>query len=307
MKIEDLEAFVAVVRAQSISGAAEALGLTQPAVTRRVQNLEQALGHALLDRNVKPPLPNATGRQVHDQCRTVLREIEALRALVAHDQRAAGVLRLGLTQGLGDLVLPQALAKLSRQWPALDVEVATGWGAQIANRLEHRELDGALVLLPSAHGRPRDVEGQSLGSLRLVVVGASGLQHKARPKLADVAALGWVLNPDGCGFRAGLQRALAALGLPLRVRLETFGRELQLQLVAEGQGLGLVPEPLLAASAWRKQLQVLPLSDFRPTVDLWLLHARGLGKLQAPLADIAATVAAALRLPAPTTAARRRA
>ncbi|GAA0770581.1 LysR family transcriptional regulator [Ideonella azotifigens] len=291
MKLEDLEAFVAVVRMQSISAAAESLQLTQPTITRRVQNLEEALGVALLDRNVKPPRVNAMGREVHAQCRAVLREVTALRALVALDTRPSGSLRLGLTQGLGDLVLPVALARLREATPELTVQVSVGWAGQIVQRLVHAELDGAVVLLPEGHALPRDVQGEPLGeAVRLVVVGPRGAARKSRLRLADVAPQGWVLNPDGCGFRAGLQRALAAQGVPMDIRLETFGRELQLQMVAEGLGLGLVPEPLLTASAWREQLDVLPLSDFQPRVALWLLHARLLGKFEAPLRRFAADV-----------------
>lgn len=296
MKIEDLEAFVAVVRAQSISAAAESLQLTQPTITRRVQNLEEALGVELLDRNVKPPRPNAMGRQVHAQCRAVLRELAQLQALVGKDTRPAGHLRLGLTQGLGDLVLPPAMAKLRSVAPELTVQVSTGWASQVVNRLEHAELDGAAVLLPAGHALPRDITGQSLGRMPLVVVAAKGRVAKARPRLADCAPLGWVLNPDGCGFRAGLQRALAAQGLALDLRVETFGRELQLQMVAEGVGLGLVPQPLWAGSAWRKQLDVLHVADFKPEIELWLLHARQLGKFEAPLAEFGQQVARALGL-----------
>ena len=57
MKTDDLKAFDAVVRIGSISEAARALGLTQPSITRRIQNLEEALGVQLLDRNTKPPRP----------------------------------------------------------------------------------------------------------------------------------------------------------------------------------------------------------------------------------------------------------
>lgn len=57
MKISDIDAFAAVVRCQSLSQAAYDLGITQPAITRRVQNLEEALGIELLDRNTKPMRP----------------------------------------------------------------------------------------------------------------------------------------------------------------------------------------------------------------------------------------------------------
>jgi len=310
MKIEDLEAFVAVVHTQSISAAAEALALTQPSITRRVQSLEEALGQELLDRNTKPPKPNATGRQVYEQCRAVLREVELLRALATDDSRPTGGLRLALPQGLGDLVLPQALASLRAQWPELAVQVSTGWASPLMQRIDQGELDAVTVLLPAGHALPKGLLGQSLGTLRLVVVGRAGSTAglgKARPKLADCAPLGWVLNPDGCGFRAGLQRALAAQGLAMQVRLETFGRELQLQLVADGLGLGLVPEPLLAASAWREQLEIVPLADFKPLVELWLVQGRQLGKLQTPVAEFAAVTARALGLGAAAKVVRKRA
>lgn len=63
MKIDDMDAFVAVIRCQSTNLAAEALQLTQPAITRRVQNFEEDLGATLLDRNTKPlkPTPWACG------------------------------------------------------------------------------------------------------------------------------------------------------------------------------------------------------------------------------------------------------
>ncbi|HJE70997.1 LysR substrate-binding domain-containing protein, partial [Pseudomonas oryzihabitans] len=58
------------------------------------------------------------------------------------------------------------------------------------------------------------------------------------------------------------------------------GTELQLGLVADGQGLGLVPAPLLARSVHRERLAAIPLKDFKPEIQLWLIHPRFLGPLQ---------------------------
>ena len=109
MKISDIDAFAAVVRCQTLSQAAAELGMTQPAITRRVQNLEEALGVTLLDRNTKPPRPTDIGRQVFEQCRAILREVDALRELTAGQQPPAGEFRIGLTQGLGELMLPASM------------------------------------------------------------------------------------------------------------------------------------------------------------------------------------------------------
>jgi DNA-binding transcriptional LysR family regulator len=301
---------VAVVRSQSLSQAAKDMSLTQPAITRRVQSLEESLGVELLDRSTKPPKPNAAGQLVYEQCRIVLGEIERLRELVAADAQPSGGLRLGLTQGIGDLVLRGALDALATHYPDLSPHFVTGWGQQLVKQVDEGELDAAAVWLPANAVLPKNATGHALERTRLVVVAPKEEVTKRGYRLADWHERGWILNPDGCGFRAGLRRALAALGLPLIVRLDTNGRELQLELVARGHGLGLVPLPLLESSAQRDALAVVPLSDFKPQIDLWLVHRLSLARLQTPVDQFGAYVAQAMHgtpsvQPAP--AARRRA
>ncbi|MDG3608216.1 LysR family transcriptional regulator [Pseudomonas aeruginosa] len=270
MKIDDIDAFVAVIRNASLSQAAESLGLTQSAITRRVQSLEESLGVALLDRNTKPLKPTASGLRVYEQCRRVLREVDGLRELVAGDATPSGVLRLGVPQSIGEVVLLDALRRLADEYPELRAQVGTGWGSHLLARLENAELDAAVVLFPPSKVFPEELGATPLGRMELCVVVARDSAIQAR-RLLDCYHHGWVLNPDGCGFRAGLQ-----------LNLETFGSELQLGLVAAGRGLGLVPAPALARSRYRDQLQVLQLEDFQPLIQLWLVRPRLLGNLETP-------------------------
>ncbi|WP_028694131.1 LysR family transcriptional regulator [Pseudomonas cremoricolorata] len=283
MKIDDMDAFVAVIRCQSTNLAAEALQLTQPAITRRVQNFEEDLGATLLDRHTKPLKPTPMGVRVFEQCKAILREIDALHELVANDGAPSGTLRLGVPQTLGDVLLLDALGQLRERYPALRTQVTSGWGSSLIASMENAELDAAAALFPAGKIFPEGIASQSLMRMPLRVVAAKGSALKRSYKLKDCYSQGWVLNPDGCGFRAGLQRALSEQGLSLAINLETFGTDLQLGLVANGQGLGLVPEPLLQASRHRDQLDVLQVSDFKPQVDLWLFHPRYLGNLQEPV------------------------
>ncbi|MBK5009012.1 LysR family transcriptional regulator [Pseudomonas sp. S60] len=290
MKIDDMDAFVAVIRCQSTNLAAEALQLTQPAITRRLQNFEEDLGATLLDRQTKPLKPTPMGLRVYEQCKAILREIDSLRELVANDGAPSGTLRLGVPQTLGDVVLLQALAQIREVYPQLRTQVSSGWGSSLVTRMENGELDAAAALFPPGKIFPEGIASRSIGRMPLKVVAARSGASKRSYKLRDCYTRGWVLNPDGCGFRAGLQRALSEQGLSLSINLETFGTELQLGLVADGQGLGLVPEPLLQASRHRDALEVLNVSDFKPQVDLWLFHPRYLGNLQDPV-ELFGTVA----------------
>ncbi|MDN7475541.1 LysR family transcriptional regulator [Burkholderia multivorans] len=288
MKISDIDAFAAVVRCQTLSQAAAELGMTQPAITRRVQNLEEALGVTLLDRNTKPPRPTDIGRQVFDQCRAILREVDALRELTAARRPPAGAFRIGITQGLGERMLPDLIARLASRWPALATQVTTAWGGVLVDRIARRELDAALVFLAREILLPPAVEGERLLATRLVAIGRKGDWPRRSYRLADCHARGWVLNPDGCGFRAGLRRALDAQGLPMPVALDAYGRDLQLQSVANGIGIGLMPLPLVECSPLRDALEIVPLADFKPQIDLWLLRRQDAARFAAPLDAIAA-------------------
>lgn len=291
MKIDDIRAFVAVIRCQSISLAADTLQLTQPAITRRVQNFEEALGAELLDRNTKPLRPTPIGLRVYEQCRAVLREMDVLSELVAQDALPSGALRLGVPQSISDAVLLSSLNALRGIYPELKAQVSTGWGTHLLSRVEHGELDAAVVLFPAGKVFPEGVSSRSLGKMSLVVVAPKGSMSKRNYRLADCYQQGWILNPDGCGFRAGLQRMLASQGLNFQINMETFGTELQLGLVANGQGLGLVPKPLLDNSKYKDELDIVPISDFKPLLDLWLIHSRFLGNLQLPIDYFAELVA----------------
>jgi DNA-binding transcriptional LysR family regulator len=290
MKFDEIEAFVAVVRSQSLSQAADALALTQPAVTRRIQNFEDALGVQLLDRSTKPLKTTPMGRAVYEQCRAIVREVEALRHLVTEDAPLAGVLRMGVAQTVADVAMLDALQALREAHPQLQARVSTGWGNPLVHKVEDGELDAAVVLLPANRSLPDTLVGEALGPVKLAVVAQKGSIARRAQTLAECQVHGWVLNPDGCGFRAGLQHALAAQGYALKLNLETLGTELQLGLVADGVGLGLVPLPLLHASTHAARLEVVTVTDFRPEITVWMVRARALGRMEAALAVLAENI-----------------
>jgi DNA-binding transcriptional LysR family regulator len=275
MNIEDVRAFVAVVDAGSVGRAALRLNLTQPAISRRIQRLEEALGIVLLDRDSKPARPTRAGEAAYRRCVAVLRATEAL----ARETRAAlpaVPLRVGLTYAVSDSVFVPAIEALREACPGVSLHLIAAIVAAAPDRLLEE---------PAA---------MPLGFERVFVVASRATPVPARARLADIADQPWVINPEGCGFRDQLDRALAGSGRAMEVIAETWGTALQLALIGRGIGLGLVPARLLSESPHRAGLRIVEVEDFRPSLAIWMVRNSGAGGFAAGLDAIADSVRALL-------------
>ena len=289
MRIDDIDALLATVQFSSLNQAAEYLGITQSAITRRLQRLEQTLSVTLLERQTRPLTLTAAGHRVYEQCLSIKRETKKLYGLLDPEAEPHGILRLGVPQSVAEIALQPALTALRQQFPALRPQVTCGWSGLLQKRLESVELDGVLAMGPEQQRFAEGYGGRLLCPLDIAVIAAKSWRLHAGA-LRDCAEKGWVLNPDGCGLRAGLIRELQSQGLRLALNVETAGAQLQISLVAQGLGLGLIPRAALAASPWRDEVTILTLADFQPEVHLWLVHAQNLANLSQPLTFFAGKV-----------------
>lgn len=82
MRIDDIDALLATVQFSSLNQAAEYLGITQSAITRRLQRLEQELNVTLLERQTRPLTLTAAGHRVYEQCLSIKRETKKLYSLL---------------------------------------------------------------------------------------------------------------------------------------------------------------------------------------------------------------------------------
>jgi len=301
----DLEAFVAVVESGSLVRASEKLFLTQPGLTRRVQNLETTLGIELLDRQSKPLKPTAAGNEVYGLARSVLRAVEDLMAVASPQTEPAGELKLGVPPFLSELALEQPVDQLRSEFPKLTLRVRAGWSPGLLDEVERARLDAAVVLLPAAVAPPEGVVATQLGYTPTLVVAARSFGLPDAPTtLAALAHHPWVLNQDGCGMRSALSRAMGMAGVPFNVAVEAFGSELQLSLIARGMGIGLAAPQALERSPLRDQLQIIDATDFRSGLNVWLVHGALPGRLVRPVALIRDALASKLATPEATMSAR---
>lgn len=263
--------------------AAEKLHLTQPGLTRRVQNLESSLGAELLDRQSKPLKPTPAGNEVYALARTVLRAVGDLLSVASPQSEPAGELRIGVPPFLAEVALEEPFDQLRSAFPRLTLRVTAGWSPGLVQSVERGSIDVSVVLMPSTFSPPQTLQATPLAFLPTVIVAARSLGLPDKPlALADLSQCEWVLNQDGCGMRSALRQALEAAGLPFKVAVEAFGAELQLSLVARGIGIGLVTPDLLERSVHRAALRVVDTVDFRTGIHAWFIHGSLPGRLTRP-------------------------
>jgi len=284
MNIRDLEAFVAVVETGSIVGASARLNLTQPGVTRRIQNLEERLGVALLDRQSKPLKPTSPGREAYEHGRRVLRSLEDLRAGLSPDGDIAGEFRLGIMPYLSDAALACPLDRLRSEFPRLTVRITSGWSPRLMEQVARSELDAAALCLADGISPPEELAADDLGTQAVLLVAAPHLGVPQPARFADLSHFSWVMNESGCGFRAFIRQSFEAARLPFQVGVEALSAELRLSLVARGHGIGIVTPAALVGSSRRNDVVVIDVPDFRPRVRSWMLHRPPAGRLARPIA-----------------------
>ena len=279
MKISEIRAFLAVAEAGSMHAAAARLNLTQPAVSRLIQRLEAELGAVLFDRTSKPPTLTPAGHQALAHGRRVVQALDDLSGSVAEGADPHGSFRLGVSLGLSQLVLNEPLDSLRRQFPGLVFQVSSAWSGDLLKDIESNAQNAAVVL-SSARGEPATALPLSrVGSDRLMVVTAATSPLPPRAALGELAGQGWVLHPEGCSYRSALKRALAQAASPFLVAVEAFDQELQLSLVARGNGLGLVPSCLLRHSAYRDRLRAIEVPELDYRLAVWIARGRFIGSL----------------------------
>lgn len=275
MDFDRLRAFVWTLEEGGVSSAARRLHRTQPAVTRMLQTLEDQLGAQLIDRKARPMRPTTAGLKVLEHARTILNAAERLADGRVHPAAAPQTLRVGVSRSLlwhlrdGRFVNPQP--PLS----ATDFFVRSGWSPRLYRRFVRGELDCAVLLMPAAWTPDVPYTGGVVRSENLALIGPRAPQDPARRSMPceDLDTQPWILNPDGCGFRAALSRALASCGRRLHVRFEVDAAPQEhLAMVAAGMGCSIVPASALTQNErLAAQVQQLSVTAFDGSLNVWVI------------------------------------
>ncbi len=243
--LDEMRTFVLLSEEGSIQRVAERVRLTQPAVTRQIQRLEEALGVELLDRRLKPPRLTPAGGEALSRCRQILAAYADMRRIGARGE-PEGLLRVGITHGLADDRLAAIVRSLRETFPRVILQLTVGWSDRLAENLQRGMLDVA-YLLSGSSDRASLGDGTVLGQEPLAIIASRDLVKSREYNGATIANHPWILNPEPCDARHRLAKALTPYSRRLNVAAEVQDARLQMALVREGVGFSLMPRRQLRA------------------------------------------------------------
>ncbi|HLN59958.1 MAG TPA: LysR family transcriptional regulator [Symbiobacteriaceae bacterium] len=256
-----LETFCAVADTGSLSKAAEALHLTQPAVTRQIKALEQDLGAVLLTRTAHGVELTPAGRAVLAHARHALVAVEGCRRAAAEATGGASQLRVAAGHMIMQHLLPPVLAKYRAEYPDVQVKLYTGHYQDCLDQLTGYQSDLALISTP--------VSGSGLKGVPLLVdpvvaATAPGVALTAGGReivLAELAGYPILMLPRQSGFHQQASHVLAEAGVDCPVA-EHPTVEAVKTMASLNMGVALLPLSAVADEVERGRLAAATISDW---------------------------------------------
>lgn len=260
LRMRQVELLLAIDEFGTLSGAAGQLGLTQPAATKMLHELEAALGQQLFERAGRGLRRNAAGERVTGFFRSIRGSVEALnQELEAVRLGAAGKLAVGSIMAASPGRLTQALVQLKAEFPLLSMEIAVDTSDRLLAQLREGVLDlviGRKAALPGVPCRFTAIEDEPLAVI-------AGPQHplagRRSVSFQALVAHPWILQPHGSPMRDVIEREFRHHHADLpRGLIETGSILTTMNLVRSSPMLGVIPLAVARGHAEHGFVAALP-------------------------------------------------
>lgn len=265
MRLRHIEVFQAIRQTGSISGAAQLLHVSQPAVSKVLQHAELQLGFPLFLRVRGKLQPTPEALELEREVDKVSESLQGVRRLAQNLRRAPGQsLRIGATPALALALLPPAISEWTRRYPDSLCELSSAHSRELVQNLLMREIDVALTLQRPDHP---GLCAQPLAEGVLVALAPLDYwpeptrgQPLALMELADAPLIG-LSSTDPLSAR--LDSYLKTVEPPPRVSIAVQTYSLARAMVESGAGLALI-DPFTALGASPASTAIRPLSPPLP-------------------------------------------
>jgi DNA-binding transcriptional LysR family regulator len=261
VKLASLQALVAAVEEGSLRAAARRLGVSQPALTKMVRELERELSATLLLRSTTGVVASAQGKVLYEHARTVARELDtAVEQVQQLGGRMVGELGIAAVPLAVLLLIPETLRTFTREFPDIRLRIAEELYIAQLTKLRTGEVD--LAIGPIPQGLPAgEFTTEPLMPVTMAVVVRKGSALARSRSLRELARSRWVYTSDA-GATGYARMLFEHHGLPAPPAGAVVNSTLALMaVIGSGDYVGLMPMPIATHPAAAPYLSVVPIAE----------------------------------------------
>lgn len=260
--LTQLHTFRLLADLRSYSRVAKELGLTQPAITRQIHELERIFDLRLVEIVRRQVRVTEAGRFLAERAEVLLGDAAALRRdMHEFAQGAKGLLEVGATVTIGTYALPGLLARFRKLHPAITLHIEVGTKDAIQERLRTARLGLALI--------EGDVDGADVDATPyqrddlVLVVPARGHRFSARRSVepAELADETLILREAGSGTRAFAERMLRVAGVKAQSVIGLGSAEAAIVAIGEGLGIAILSSLAASRAVGEGHLRIVPIAS----------------------------------------------
>ena len=288
MDLGQLEAFVQVANQRSFSRAAEALFLTQPSVTARIQALERDLGERLFERSGRGIRLTEVGECFLPHAERVLQALNTGRdAIDSLRNLHSGSLVLASATTVSTYVLPGLLKTFRARYPRIEVSVRTGRSEQVLQMMLQDEAQVGLVR--AVYHQDIETKGLIEDELVLVSNNTHELVGKGSVTVEQLGDHPFIFFDRNSSYYSLAQGIFRQHGVVPRTQMELDSMEATKKMVEEGLGIAMLPKIALERELKDGTLREIEIQDMpNPTRQIALIsrRSRPLGPVAQAFVDI---------------------
>lgn len=275
MQIEHIRLFHLTAALGSISKAAQASHISQPALSQQIQRLEQELGFTLFERSNRGVHLTAAGEVVEKYAGRFVGLYDNLMEDLGLLKQNSSIVRIAATPVVGIYGLPCTMFRVKEKFPEYLFDLNTIPSREVETRVVQGESDIGFIT-----GAPEAEEGlvaKKVYSDRLVVVGGSQFQNQPEMNMDSLREYPFVLLSSQSSLRVQLEQYLERTGRPLsnyQVLFHLDSAESVKSSVIQGHGIAFLPYMSIKKELYQKQLQQINVTDFNMSYDIYIIYKK---------------------------------
>ena len=257
MDLKQLKTFIRVAETGSLSKASDRLRLAQPALSRHIKLLEQAVRAPLFVRSGRGMLLTDAGQRLLNRVAGLVYQLESsLDEVRSSGAMPSGTVAFGMMPTVSYLLAARLMRRVAEELPAVSLRVVDGYAGHLIDWLQRGEIDATLLYGPASDFHARTT---SLAFEELVLVGPTAASEVRTDSISTKMLAGFdlVLPSRPHGLRAVAEAAARKAGVELKVRFEADSFHVLKELVEIGLGRTLLPRSAIHREETAGHLQAI--------------------------------------------------